>query len=245
MINQQNNENSFINATRQLTRRCSFCKSFAHNITNCDNERLLNFQENLISKRDVLREIHSIDFNNQISYFETWLLGQNQKIVKSYAMRFCGAYARNTIEICATKIIRQIWNVNQDIWGNNQTQSSDFISLPDLPDSVTIEIAVEYLLELRNNRNQSDENRKFDILPILCLESSTLQEDCSICYEEISHVNMVSLNCNHNFCGSCLSQTLKKCNPSNLPCCALCRTKIECIMINDVKILDIIKENLV
>jgi len=242
MINQGNNENSFINATRQLTRCCSFCKSRAHNITNCDNERLLDFKENLFSKRDDLREIHSIDFNDKISYFETWLLGQNQKLVKSYAMRFCGAYARNTIEICAAKIINSIWNVNQDIWGNNQSQTSDFISLPDSPD---MERGVEYLLQLRNNRNQPDENRKFDIIPILCLESSNLQEDCSICYEEILHVNMVSLNCNHNFCGSCLSQTLKKCNPNSLPCCALCRTKIECIMINDVKILDIIKENLV
>ena len=242
MINQRNNENSFINATRQLTRRCSFCKSCTHNITNCDNERLLDFKENLFSKRDDLREIHSIDFNDKISYFETWLLGQNQKLVKSYAMRFCGAYARNTIEICAAKIINSIWNVNQDIWGNNQAQNPDFIPLPD---SVNMERAVEYLLGLRNNRNQPDENRKFDIIPILCLESSNTQEDCSICYEEIEASNMVSLNCNHNFCGTCLSQTFKKCSPNSLPCCALCRTKIECVMINDIKTLDIIKENLV
>jgi len=242
MINQQNNQNSFINATRRLTRRCSFCKSFTHNVTNCDNDRLLNFKENLISKRDDLREIHSIDFNNKISYFETWLLGQNQKLVKSYAIRFCGAYARNTVEICAVKIINSIWNVNQDIWGNNQSQSSDFVSLPD---SANMEIAVEYLLGLRNNRNQPDENRKFDIIPILCSASSNPQEECSICYEEIETSNMVSLNCNHSFCGTCLSQTFKKCNPNSLPCCALCRTKIECVMVNDIKTLDIIKENLV
>jgi hypothetical protein len=246
--NQRNNENSFINRTRQLTRRCSFCRSFEHNITQCDNERLLNFQENLISKRDDLREIHSIDFNNKISYFETWILGQNQKLVKSYAMRFCGAYTRNNLQICATKIISYIWNIQQDIWGNNQTQEQDFISLPNLADSVDLvnmERAVEYLLGLRNNRNQPNENRKFDINSVLCSESVVVQEDCAICYEDVQSSNMVSLNCNHNFCGNCLSQTLKKCNPNSVPCCALCRTKIECIIVNDVKTFDIIKENLV
>ena len=237
-----NRQNNFLTRTRQLIRRCSCCRSEGHNISQCNDSMLLNFQTILTSRRDELREIPSIDVDNKIAYFETWLYGQDHHLVKSYAMRFCGAYARNTIEICAAKIINSIWNVNQDIWGNNQSQTQDFISLPD---SENMERAVEYLLELRNNRNQPDENRKFDIIPILCSESSNLQEDCSICYEEIVNSNMVSLNCAHKFCGTCLSQTFKKCNPNNVPCCALCRTKIEYVMINDVKTLDIIKENLV
>ena len=56
---------------------------------------------------------------------------------------------------------------------------------------------------------------------------------------------MVTLNCKHKFCGMCVSQSLKKCNNFKLPNCAMCRTKIECIMINDAKIMNIIKENIV
>ena len=69
MANQMNNQNNFLTRTRQLIRRCSCCRSEQHNISQCNDPRLINFQANLISRRDELREIPSIDVDNKIAYF--------------------------------------------------------------------------------------------------------------------------------------------------------------------------------
>jgi hypothetical protein len=260
--NQINRQNNFLTRTRQLIRRCSCCRSEEHNITQCNDSRLLNFQVNLETRRDELREIPSIDFNNKISYFETWLYGQDHHLIKSYAMRFCGAYSRNSLQLCVSKIVSFIWNVEQDMWGN-QFQSYDYVPLPtigisqDSLDLLDFRLA-EFLVELRGVREETSENRKYNITGLLCLEiesekRTTQQiseeldtiENCNICYEDKQHRHMVSLNCKHNFCGTCVSKTLKKCNPLSFPNCAMCRTKIGFLIVKDEEILNTLKENLI
>ncbi len=264
MNNQMNNQNNFLTRTRQLIRRCSCCRSEEHNITQCNDSRLINFQINLTSRRDELREIPSIDTENKISYFETWLYGQDHHLIKSYAMRFCGAYSRNSLQLCVSKIVNLFWNVEEDVWGNQvQLQIHDYIPLPtvsilqDSLDLLDLRL-VELLAELRNNREETSENRKYNITGVLCneieseerttqqiLEELDAIENCNICYEDKQNRHMVSLNCNHNFCGACLSSILKKCNPLNLPTCAMCRAKIGFLIVKDEEILNTLKENLV
>ena len=258
-----NSQNNFLSRTRQLIRRCSCCRSEGHNISQCNNPRLLNFQANIINRRDELREIYSIDANDKITYFETWLYGQDHHLIKSFAMRFCGAYSRNNLQLCVSKIISQIWGIEADGFGTI-LPTNDFIPLSVVPLSVVplsrpmsimdVELApldlnlAELLSILRNRYEEPNENRKFEIIPILCVETEELElevkEECNICYEEKKNRNMVTLNCKHKFCGECVSQTLKKCNKFKLPNCAMCREKIDCIIINDNTILDTLKENL-
>lgn len=244
-----NNQNNFLTRTRQLIRRCSFCRSEGHNISQCNDSILINFQTNLISRRDDLREIHSIDVYNKIAYFETWLYGQDPHLVKSYAMRFCGAYARSSLQLCVSKIVSFIWDVEQDFWGN-PVPIHDYIALPIMSimdiELEPIELA-ELLVGLRNDREDPNENRKFKINPILCLDAEKLdaEEDCNICFEKTQFRNMVTLNCKHKFCGYCVSQTFKKCNNLKLPNCAMCREKTDWLLVNDIKILNILKENIV
>jgi hypothetical protein len=261
IANQMNNQNNFLTRTRQLIRRCSCCRSEEHNITQCNDSRLINFQTNLTNRRDELREIPSIDFNNKVSYFETWLYGQDHNLIKSYAMRFCGAYSRNSLQICVSKIVNLFWNIEEDIWGN-QVQSTNYIPLPtvsisqDSLDLLDFRLA-EFLTELRSIREETSENRKYDISGFLCLEIESEErttqqiseeldaiENCNICYEDKQNRHMVSLNCNHNFCGVCLSTILKKCNPHSFPTCAMCRTKIGFLIVKDEEILNTLKENL-
>jgi len=262
MSNQMNNQNNFLTRTRQLIRRCSCCRSEQHNISQCNDERLINFQNNLLSRRDELREIPSIDLDNKITYFETWLYGQDHHLVRSYAMRFCGAYSRNSLQLCVSKIVSFIWDVVEDFWGN-QIPTHEYISLRSVNvsqeslDSLDLRLA-EFLAGLRNNRQESIENRKYNITGILCneieseerttqqiLEELETIENCNICYEDKQNRHMVSLNCNHNFCGTCMSSILKKCNPLNLPTCAMCRAKIGFLIVKDEEILNTLKENLV
>jgi hypothetical protein len=177
-------------------------------------------------------------------------------------MRFCGAYSRNSLHLCVTKIINLLWNVEQDMWGNQQ-QTHDYVPLPsvsisqDSLDLLDFRL-VEFLTELRGIREETSENRKYNITGLLCMEIESEErttqqilgeletiENCNICYEDKQNRHMVSLNCNHNFCGTCVSKILKKCNPLNLPNCAMCRTKIGFLIVKDEEILNTLKENLI
>lgn len=259
-----NIQNNFLTRTRQLTRNCSYCKNSGHNVTHCNDPTLLNFQTILINRRDNLREVHSIDINNKILYFQTWLYGQSLHLIKSYAMRFCGAYSRNNLQVCVSKIISLIWNVQPDIW-SNILPMNNYIPLPsvntmdiplqsvsimDIPDDSFNYLdlrLVELFADLRNNLEVSNENSKFEINIVLCVEltENEIKKECNICYEEKLIRDMVTLNCNHKFCGVCISQTLKKCCKFKLPNCAMCRTKIDCILVNNNEIMNTLKENIV
>lgn len=251
--NQINNQNNFIARTRQLTRRCSYCRNQGHIITTCNDERLINFQTTLINRRDELREVPSIDLNNKISYFQTWLCSQDNNLIKSFAMRFCGAYTRNNLELCIQKIINYIWDTEQTPFGF-LAPLHEYIPLPaisimDIPDQFDYINLTEFLADMINVNNMNEEpiqNRKYKINPILCLDAEGLdiEEDCNICFEKTKFRNMITLNCNHKFCGDCVSQTFKKCNKFKLPNCAMCRTKTDWLLVNDQKILDKLKENI-
>jgi len=69
--------------------------------------------------------------------------------------------------------------------------------------------------------------KKFHISPILSImetdEELAAVSCCPICYEDVKLEDTVLLNCNHQFCGECLVQTLTKHGKSSNPCCALCR----------------------
>jgi len=248
IANQINNQNNFLTRTRQLIRRCSCCRSEQHNITQCNSQILLDFKENLINRRNELREIPSIDFNDKISYFETWLYGQDHNLIKSYSMRFCGSYSRNSLELCVTKIVSLIWNVER----NPNRSIHEYVSLPrvnipqDSLDILELRLA-EFLSELRNNPLDSSENRKYNIRVEIDTSDDNLEtiENCNICYEEKKNCHMVTLNCNHNFCGDCVSQILKKCDTISFPNCAMCRTKIHSFKIKHDETMNILKPNLV
>jgi len=251
IANQINNQNNFLTRTRQLIRRCSCCRSEQHNITQCNSQILLDFKENLINRRNELREIPSIDLNDKISYYETWLYGQDHNLIKSYSMRFCGSYSRNSLELCVTKIVSIIWNVER----NPNNLINDYIVLPrvnisqDSLDVLELRLA-EFLSELRNNPLDTSENRKYKICvdrlqKLEELEELEELENCNICYEDKKNRHMVTLNCNHNFCGDCISQTLKKCDTLSFPNCAMCRTKISVFKIKDDDTFNILKSNLV
>ena len=148
------------------------------------------------------------------------------------------------------------------MWGN-QLQTHEYVPLPtvsasqDSLDLLEFRLA-EFLVELRSFREETSENRKYNITGVLCLEIESEErttqqiseeldtiENCNICYEDKQNRHMVSLNCKHNFCGTCVSTTLKKCNPLSFPNCAMCRTKIDFLIVKDEEILNTLKENLV
>jgi hypothetical protein len=69
--------------------------------------------------------------------------------------------------------------------------------------------------------------------------------ECAICLNsEISKSNVVTLNCEHQFCGDCIIGTLKSHKKTSElePRCALCRANISEIKTNSADVLARIQE---
>jgi hypothetical protein len=57
--------------------------------------------------------------------------------------------------------------------------------------------------------------------------------ECSICYDPKIRNDLVTLNCNHAFCGACVVGIIKNNNKVIVPSCALCREPINSIKYSD------------
>lgn len=67
--------------------------------------------------------------------------------------------------------------------------------------------------------------------------------DCSICYENIKHNNLVKLNCNHEFCAPCIKNTIIHHTKIYNPSCALCREMMLHFTVKNKETYDLISEN--
>ena len=81
--------------------------------------------------------------------------------------------------------------------------------------------------------------KKFNITPILHIADNDNNKyrdnvcECAICLSDTVKISdSVKLNCNHQFCGECVIKTLEI-HKSLDPCCALCRTTISNITVNN------------
>ena len=236
---------------------CSFCKSNQHNIKLCNDPLLLKFGDNLLKKKRMLSEIISIILSDKIAYFEIWINNQPIKLIKSYALRFCGAKSKNNSRMLVESIINYIWNieineVNLEVNSqintliNTSTISFENNLIQNSHNYLDMELS-EFLGRIRQDYTQLNESRKFNIKTILSIGIKSLdsKEECDICYEDKEEKEMITLNCNHKFCGICVKQILKKCNIKCVPNCALCREKIVSMSIKDENLIDNLKENLV
>lgn len=96
-----------------------------------------------------------------------------------------------------------------------------------------------------SNNSDSDSNitKKYNIvatLEALVEVDAAVVCECCICLNnEVNRSEIVKLNCEHQFCGECVINILKKHNKSSelKPCCALCRAPISQIAVNDNEIL--------
>lgn len=70
-------------------------------------------------------------------------------------------------------------------------------------------------------------DRKFRIATKLTVVPENADQyatvECAICLENVTTQHVVKLNCNHEFCGECITETLKSVQSNKAPACALCR----------------------
>jgi len=99
-------------------RCCSFCRTPGHIITNCNDERLNEFDE---SCRNYI-------INNGLNSFREFILDQAlivPNIIKAFAIKKCSAIMRNNIGLCISKIIsyyETIFNANRNLSQEAQSE---------------------------------------------------------------------------------------------------------------------------
>jgi hypothetical protein len=72
--------------------------------------------------------------------------------------------------------------------------------------------------------------KKYNIIPELLVQEEDILEkidDCPICYESTKLIDNVELGCGHQFCGTCIIRIFKEHKELTVPCCALCRGKMQ------------------
>ena len=62
-----------------------------------------------------------------------------------------------------------------------------------------------------------------------------IAQECGICLEDVGRKCMVTLNCKHEFCGTCITGTLKSVPNRKVPTCALCRAEMSSFETNSTK----------
>lgn len=83
-------------------------------------------------------------------------------------------------------------------------------------------------------------SQKFDINIIMALDDDiTEEEDCPICITSINPDEIIKLNCNHNFCGCCVKQSMIKYQNQK---CALCRAPTTSVSVKTEQMYNLLAE---
>jgi hypothetical protein len=253
-------DHPWIDTRAQVSRRrrrfpvrcCSFCREDDHFVNFCNSPRLEDFHNRLIQKKNELLSLEDGgDLNHKMREFELWLCSiDDRALLKAYSVKYCRAYARDSLDRSIYFIKRKIWREERDQELEMIQAANQFVHLVTrlrddetngvtdnqqhlLGDVITwlIDRNPDYTL-LERLRNPVAAAKKLEIVWLLQEEEKQHdQEECSICYELTEYSNKVKLNCEHEFCGFCVKKIIEK---NNKPCCAFCRVDLEKITVNSM-----------
>ena len=195
---------------------CFYCKRTGHNVRSCNSIDLILFHE--LCRLKIARYENTINMprdkmiNNFVIWMGFYIINEN---LYNTLYAYCKSLLKikqnfafiNYLKFVTNKLFRLEDDYNHEIirnssWENTKTFfRTEFIKMnPDHFHSITSCIK-------RSN-----------------LSAST--QECCICYEIKQSCQFITLNCNHNFCITCISNQLSI-NSNKIPTCAYCRTAIE------------------
>lgn len=226
------------NNCRQSVRKCSFCKATGHIVTNCNNTALIYFEYLCILQKEQIEQTETL--LPLIMYqFADWLsmysLDNTSAIIRAFSVRKCGARMSLPIHTCIELITIYIFELtnNNDDYINYQPPN---VNIPVVLDNVTarhMSQILESLLILQNVRKEQNVKFNINIVDEIsdCNEDNECDKECSICYDTKLKKDFVKLDCNHQFCGTCITNIFQKHSLENIdvPKCALCRSNISTI----------------
>jgi hypothetical protein len=221
-----NNENINIQTNILTGICCSFCRNTGHNITTCNDLRLLDFERLCITRKT----------NLDSTAFYFWLLHYsmyNRNVTRSYAIRYCGCSIREYLMSCVNHIVRRISGLNgfqqpvEDVVQEETSSQNNYVNNgPRLMDETMFrDIVSRSDQDFLRIFEDSMRSRKFNIQTNIVECSQTNNCECSICYESKNKHEFIKLNCEHEFCKECIKQSLQNVTTEK-PLCAFCRSEI-------------------
>ena len=244
-----------------IQRCCSFCRGVGHNITNCNSDRLIEFE---ILCADTIRNIEILDD------FKNWLLRNyidNQLIIKAFAIKKFGVNSRFGMSYYVDLIAEYIFRTYKEpilentLFDDLESELIDLLGelrnprqreYQEIQDVEGIENIVmnEFLTAmLFNSFIREEENAATNTISLVVDNNIDNYENkdeickCSICWDDKELNTFVKLGCSHEFCKDCIIQTLRS-DQTNLHCCSICRTKVQTIVLKTDAIKTEIAENI-
>jgi len=248
-INENGNENGNLNNFV----RCSFCGILGHDIRFCDSPEIPNIETTIVNLFvENYQECLMARMNEDLTHsmFITKIVSRfllRHIRVLAVALRVAPASGFNKAEY-ASSIYIFLKNVNNLLLFRNRINLNiPYILGTANNENVPPNHVVRNLLPSFNLVANTNTNKKFNITPVLDF-SHTPEElenecECGICLESnIKLQNMTKLNCEHSFCGDCITRVLQSTPTTKHPNCALCRAHITTIEINSQDKYDAILE---
>lgn len=221
-------------------RRCSLCGGIGHNIRSC---HLMTFrmeqaqQTYLIMWLSWFQQINAqlVTVTDYFRYAKivsmqkhSWLRNpMNFRLLKSYfkITHFKYKHATcNYIDGLYHYLVLKKNGILDYVIQNNLPRLAELAAL-----SITNYAHYDYLLEMIpqtrvvnmfNTRQYGIVVEKKDI------QDTVGEESCAICYEDYACDNFVKTNCEHSFCQTCVTNTIKILPDNKKLSCAMCRSHI-------------------
>ena len=243
---------------------CSFCGQIGHNIRYCDSQMISIVYDCILTiYNHVLALQHDIETSRNI-FKSTISTRFNCREIKAVAVRHRLCNSNSTKDV----IIQELWNLlSRDQlfdaipeYAQDLAVSWDIVRLPQPYDNYDTDSETESETESDTDSNDfiplnleptfeavAAERKKYYLSAILmCQESDEELEQtadcCPICYESVPIKNIVRLNCEHEFCYTCILAVCEKNKKRTNPCCALCREPMTTIVAKDDDVLNAVNE---
>ena len=219
-------------------RCCSYCKQPTHNISKCKSPRLDELEK---QARDASIFGDCI-VDGTSKFLKLWLNTLTNIELRALGYRF---YSMENFKLK--------YNSDRETYIKNLASEFSWDELPwplpkrlqDIPEEIfcefyeflianTHEIWHEYFEEVVSIHRPSA--RRFNIEANVNLKKKSKGRSCPICLSnKIKCKNIVTTNCNHEYCGDCFGEYLQsvKVDISKTPTCACCREKITTIDVKD------------
>ena len=239
-----------ISQCQKTARCCSFCKEPGHNIKMCNDNRLIDFEN------DCSVHVHNAMSMLDFSFWINDAYSDNKQLLKSYALNkgLLKKKEKYTFFECCKKIscyTCEIYKPEFLVEENEEVSlesmlvnlvdhfgdQSERFTMPqfEIQDNVGIERIVmremlSYML-LRNILNPGEENHVVVKRNINLSFKNDENEDihklceCTICLNDKMVKDIIELQCDHQVCKECVVQIIQTKKDGN-PTCPYCRAEI-------------------
>jgi hypothetical protein len=104
---------SYRNLVSSLMQNCLYCGLPGHSVRSCKNANLRCFETDVLCLKAELEQLAMcLDETVETDEFETWIRMKPDILVRSYAIRRCGAFIRDDFDTCIEKIMANVWGSN-------------------------------------------------------------------------------------------------------------------------------------